>query len=90
MSIFYFYKDFANYEKVYIKSHGKIILSSDVHDDKPNDNENSVSTIAYSNIIVKVEKKLPLWIYLLSVLIGLVLLLLFTIGFWTVRIFLLL
>jgi hypothetical protein len=59
-------------------------LSSNVHDDKTSDNENSVSTIAYSNIAVKVEKTLSLWIIILSVFIGLVLLVLLIVAFWAV------
>ncbi len=59
-------------------------MSSNVHDDKTSDNENSVSTIAYSNIAVKVEKTLSLWIIILSVFIGLVLLVLLIVAFWAV------
>jgi hypothetical protein len=78
-------KDYKNYEKVIIKSNGKLLLSSDIHDDNPNDNENSVITLAYSNMSGKLDQKLSVWIYLLSVLIGLALLILCTIGFWMVN-----
>ena len=59
-------------------------MISNVHDDKTSDNENSVSTIAYSNIAVKVEKTLSLWVIVLSVFIGLVLLVLLIVAFWAV------
>ncbi|CAF1133138.1 unnamed protein product, partial [Brachionus calyciflorus] len=80
-------EDYPNYEKVLIKSHGKLYLSEDIHDDRPKDNENSVATIAYSRITIKLEKKLPIWIYLISVLIGLVLLIISTIGFYMLGFF---
>lgn len=78
-------KDFANYEKVLIRSHAKIILSDDIHDDRPLDNANSVATIAYSKIVVKQEEAIPIWLYILSVVIGLAILFVCIIGFWMVR-----
>lgn len=72
------------YEKVIVKSHGKLVLGDDIHDENQNDNEHSVLTVAYSNISIQTEKKLPLWIYVTSVMIGLVLLLLCTFAFWMV------
>ena len=77
-------KDFANYEKVLIKSSGKIVLNNDIHDENLADNENTVATIAYSNIPAQMEIKLPMRVYVISVIIGLLLLLLSTIGFWKV------
>jgi hypothetical protein len=77
-------KDYKFYEKVIIKSHGKLILGNDIHDDNQNDNEHSVLTLAYSNINIQTEKKLPLWIYVASVMIGILLLLLCTFAFWMV------
>ncbi len=68
-----------------IKSHGKLMLSPEVHDDDQSDNAHSVVTLAYSNVVVQAEKKLPVWIYISSVLVGLVLLLLFTVAFWMVN-----
>ena len=67
-----------------IKSYGKLVLSSDVHDDDQSDNSHSVVTLAYSNVVVQAEKKLPIWVYISSVLIGLGLLLLCTVAFWMV------
>ena len=77
-------EDYPNYERVFIKSHAKLYLGDDVHDDKPNDNENSVATIAYSRIAIKLEKKLPISVYLISVAIGLFLFTISTIGFYMV------
>jgi hypothetical protein len=79
----FFSKDFSNVEKVYINSHAEIMVRDGIYDNK-NDNEMSVSTVAYSNIVVEVEKKLPLWVYIVSVFIGLILLLLSIFAFWAV------
>ena len=70
-----------------IRSFGRLILSNDILDDKPSDNENSVATVAYSNVRLKSEKVLSMWVYILSVLVGLILLLLCTIGFWMIGFF---
>ncbi len=78
-------KDYKDYEKVLIKSYGKLLLSSEVHDDDQSDNSHSVVTLAYSNMVVQTEKKLPIWVYISSVLIGLALLLLITVAFWMVN-----
>lgn len=78
-------EDYSNYERVFIKSHAKLYLGDDVHDDKPNDNENSVATIAYSRIAIKLERKLPVSVYLISIAIGLFLLTISTIGFYMVK-----
>ena len=67
-----------------IKSSGEIILYSDVHDEDLSDNINSLATIAYSNIPTQLDTKLSIWIYFISVLIGLLLLILSLIGFWMV------
>ena len=77
-------QDYSHVEKVLIKSHAKLELSDDIHDERQSDNEISVATLAYSNIVVIVEKETPLWIYLLSVLVGLALFLLSVLGFWMV------
>lgn len=83
-------EDFADFEKVLIKSHAKLILNDDIHDDKPFDNEHSVTTVAYSQVVVKLDKAAPLWLYGLSVLIGLIILIICIIGFWMVSIILIL
>jgi hypothetical protein len=80
-------EDFGQYEKVLIRSFGRLILSDDILDDKPSDNENSVTTLAYSNVRFKSEKVLSMWVYVLSVMIGLVLLIICTIGFWMIGFF---
>lgn len=77
-------EDYPYFEKVLIKSHAKLYLGEDVHDDKPDDNQNSVATIAYSRITFKLEKKVSMWVYFISVLIGLALFLISTIGFYMV------
>jgi len=56
---FFFLKDYKGFEKVLIKSHGKLMLSPEVHDDDQSDNAHSVVTLAYSNVVVQAEKKLP-------------------------------
>jgi hypothetical protein len=78
-------EDFSRFEKVLIKSHAKLLLSDGIHDDRVSDNENSVATVAYSRISAKIEKQIPLWIYLMSVFLGLFILLLCVIGFYMVR-----
>lgn len=80
-------EDFGQYEKVLIRSSGRLILNDDILDDKPADNENSVTTLAYSNVRLKSEKVISMWIYILSVLIGLILLLICLIGFWMIGFF---
>ena len=80
-----FQKDFSKYEKVLIKSNAKIILNDDVHDHKPNDNENSVATIAYSKMSAVVKQQVPLWLYVASVVGGLVIFSICLLAFWIVR-----
>jgi uncharacterized alpha/beta hydrolase family protein len=80
-------EDFGQYEKVLIRSFGRLILSDDILDENQSDNENSVTTLAYSNVRFKSEKVLSMWVYILSVMIGLVLLLIFTIVFWMIGFF---
>ena len=79
-------QDFKDYEKVIIKSHGKLVLTDDIHDDNQQDNENSVVTLAYSNITFKSEPTLPIWLFITSVLIGLGVLILLIIACWKVKI----
>ncbi|RNA43640.1 integrin alpha-PS1 isoform X2 [Brachionus plicatilis] len=80
-------EDYPDYERVFIKSHARLYLGEDVHDDKPDDNENSVATIAYSRISIKLEKKLPLSVYLISIAIGVFLFIISTIGFYMLGFF---
>ena len=57
-----------------------------LHDEKKVDNVYSVATVVYSNMwwSKQADKSLPVWIYVVSVCVGLFLLLIVVVAFWKV------